>query len=281
MIRADSRNGMEFTRAPPVIETDIMEQLRPAARVAPPLIGPDRLALIFDLDGTLAPIAPTPDAARVEGATLDLLAEVSARLDGRLAVVSGRPIAEIDRIVAGRVPVVAGIHGLEWRTGPDRLVRAAPHPDMPAALLALRGFAAGKPGLLVEDKGLAAALHYRNAPGLADEARRLAERIARDTGLVLQLGNMVVELRTPGGSKGDALAAIMAEPAFREAVPYFFGDDLTDEDGFAAARRLGGAGVLVGDDRPSAAGFRLAGVDDLTAWLRRFLDASTEKKGGR
>jgi trehalose 6-phosphate phosphatase len=272
---------MEFTRAPPVIETDPMEQLRPASRPALPPMGPDGLALIFDLDGTLAPIAPTPDAVRVEGATLDLLAEAGDRLDGRLAVVSGRPIAEIDRIVAGQVPVVAGIHGLEWRTGPNRVVRAAPHPDMATAVLALRGFAEGKPGLLIEDKGLAATLHYRNAPHFADEARHLAERIARDTGLVLQPGNMVVELRTPGGGKGDALAVIMAEPAFRQAVPYFFGDDLTDEDGFAAARRLGGAGVLVGDDRPSAAGYRLSGVDELLAWLRRFLDASTQDKGAR
>lgn len=278
MIWAETRNMTEFMRAPPVIKTDTMEQLRPAELVAPPFMEPDRLALILDLDGTLAPIASTPEAVRVDRAALDLLVRIAGRLDGRLAVVSGRPIADVDRILAGSVPVVAGIHGLEWRTQAGGLVRARPHPRLPEALEALRQFAAGKPGLLVEDKGLSAALHYRNAPALAEQARSFAAEVAGKTGLALQAGNMVVELRTPGPDKGDAIAAIMGEPRFRDAVPYFFGDDLTDEDGFRAARHLGGAGILVGEERPSAADFRLAGVGDLMAWLRRFLDASIRKE---
>jgi trehalose 6-phosphate phosphatase len=91
---------------------------------------------------------------------------------------------------------------------------------------------------------------------------------------------MVVELRTPGADKGDALAQIMAEPGFAGSVPYFFGDDLTDESAFAAAARFGGAGVLVGPDRPSAARFALSGVSELMAWLRRLLEAA-QTKGDR
>jgi trehalose 6-phosphate phosphatase len=86
-------------------------------------------------------------------------------------------------------------------------------------------------------------------------------------GLELQSGKMVVEVREPGPDKGAALEAFMAHPPFHGARPIFVGDDLTDEAGFAAAVRLGGYGILVGQPRVSAATFRLADVSAVESWL--------------
>ena len=84
----------------------------------------------------------------------------------------------------------------------------------------------------------------------------------------VQRGAMVVELRPTGATKGDALKAFMVEPEFIGARPWFVGDDLTDEHGFAAAAALGGAGILVGPERESAAAYRLDNVRDASHWLK-------------
>ena len=123
------------------------------------------------------------------------------------------------------------------------------------------------PGLLVEDKALSLTLHYRQAPDRAPEAIDLAERLATVTGLTLQPGDMVVELRTPGASKGDSIRAFMTEAPFRGARPIFLGDDLTDEHGFFAVRQLGGYGVLVGPQRKTTAIYRMDSVETALSWL--------------
>jgi trehalose 6-phosphate phosphatase len=93
------------------------------------------------------------------------------------------------------------------------------------------------------------------------------ERLTPTEDLTALWGHMVAELRTPGPDKGDALAAFMAEPPFAGSRPVFIGDDLTDEDAFAAAAAGGGFGVLVGPDRPTAARMRLENVEAVHAWL--------------
>ena len=110
-------------------------------------------------------------------------------------------------------------------------------------------------------------LHYRGARAFADEASALARRLAEETGLTLQGGDLVVELKTPGTSKGTAVRAFMAEAPFTGALPVMVGDDLTDEDGFEAAEALGGFGVLVGPERRTAARYRLEDVEAVLAWL--------------
>ena len=95
----------------------------------------------------------------------------------------------------------------------------------------------------------------------------MLEALAGRTGLVLQRGKMVAELRPPGTDKGAALRRLMAEPPFAGARPVFVGDDLTDEHAFEAAAALGGGGVLVGPPRPTAARWRLNGVGEVTCWL--------------
>ena len=237
--------------------------LNPAA---PPLKAAET-ALFLDLDGTLAPIMDRPDLVGPDPRRTRLMERLQARLDGRLAVISGRSLEDLDRILEGRATAVAAVHGLVWRGADGQVVRTPPHPGLAHAAEELRRFAHAHAGALVEDKGLSIALHYRLAPGLAARSRFQAEALARETGLSLQPGDCVLELRTPGPRKGEALAAFMAEPPFRGFTPVFVGDDLTDEDGFRAARELGGFGVLVGPERRTAALHRLDDVAATLDWL--------------
>lgn len=225
------------------------------------------IALFLDLDGTLAPIASRPQDVKPNARVTALIERLSERLSGRLAVLSGRTMTDVDRILERRVPAVAAVHGLVRRSPDGEVVERTPHPGLPEAAQAFRRFAESDAGLLVEDKGLSVALHYRLAPGQGAEALALAERLADETGLTLQPGHMVVELRTPGPSKGDSLRQFMAAEPFQGAAPVFVGDDLTDEPGFRAAAGLGGFGVLVGPARPTAARWRIDGVEAVLTWL--------------
>lgn len=234
---------------------------------APRPLRPAATGLFLDLDGTLAPIAARPQDVVPDPRRTGLLERLHARLGGRLAVVSGRTLADVDRILEGRVAAVAAVHGLVRRDAEGRVFEARPHPNLPTAVAGLRAFARRDSRMIVEPKGLSAALHFRLAPSHADAARIWATHLSDQTGLVLQHGDMVEELRTPGANKGDSVRAFMAEPPFAGSMPVFVGDDATDEDGFSAALALGGMGVVVGPPRPTRAVFRLNGVEAALAWL--------------
>lgn len=238
----------------------------PLAQEAPlPLLS--RMALFLDLDGTLAEIAPTPQAVTPLARRTRLVRRASQLLGGRLAVVSGRPIREIDHILEGAAPAAAGLHGLERRDDTGAFSAPAPHPGLAEARRELEAFVLGRKGLFLEDKKLSLALHFRLAPDVARQARTLVQMVAEQTGLLSLEGDCVAELRPPGANKGDALVAFMRQPPFKGAVPVFVGDDITDEDGFRAARLAGGAGVLVGPPRRSHAQWRLDDVTAVLAWL--------------
>ncbi len=233
----------------------------------------DGAALFLDFDGTLVELADTPDSIRVPGGLRGLLDRLSARLGGRLALVSGRPIADLDRHVGAAGIAVSGSHGLELRLAGGG-GRPAPAPDgLDEAQRAVADFAAARPGLLAENKPAGVALHYRLAPDLGADAEAFMAGLAERTGLGLQRGKMVVEIRPAGPDKGGALRDLMAEPVFVGARPVFVGDDLTDEHAFEAAAAMGGAGILVGPPRPTAASWRLAGVAEVALWLDRALEA--------
>lgn len=233
----------------------------------PPPSRLERPALFLDMDGVLAPLAPRPEDVVAHPRRTALLRRLVERLDGRVAVVSGRTLAEIDRISEAASPAASGVHGLERRRADGSLVRVEPHAGVRDVVAAFDAFAASRPGMIVEDKGVSAGLHYRGAPVFAAGAMALARRLAGETGLTLQAGDLVVELKTPGTSKGTAVRAFMAEAPFAGAVPVMVGDDLTDEDGFEAAAALGGFGVLVGAQRPTAARYRLEDVEAVLTWL--------------
>jgi trehalose 6-phosphate phosphatase len=225
-------------------------------------------ALFLDLDGTLAPIAARPQDVAPDPRRTSLLERLAQTLDGRLAVISGRTLEDIDRILEGCVIAAAAVHGLVRRDPDGQVSASRPHPALAHATQALRAFAERDDGLIVEEKsGLSVALHFRLARDQAEAARAIVRKLAVETGLALQDGDMVEELRTPGASKGDSVRAFMAMPCFAGARPVFVGDDVTDEDGFEAAQALGGLGVVVGPDRATGARFRLADVDAALAWL--------------
>ncbi len=238
-----------------------------------PSLDPDHDSLFLDLDGTLAPLAPRPQDVVADPTRNALLAALSSRMQGRVAVVSGRTIEDVDRILSGKIQAVAGVHGLTRRTSDGRFILAALHPGLGETRAAFKAFAAALPGLLIEDKTASIALHYRGAPQLERQAIALAERLAAKTGLVAQRGAAVIELRTPGADKGDAVAAFLAEPPFVGGRPVFVGDDLTDEDAFIFVERMGGQGVLVGPKRDTAASRRLEDVAAVLTWLQEIVRA--------
>ncbi|WP_298808549.1 trehalose-phosphatase [uncultured Sphingomonas sp.] len=230
-------------------------------------------SLFLDFDGTLVEIAATPDAVHVSELLRQLLRDLYARMDGRVAIISGRSVAEIAALLDPvRLPV-AGSHGLEIAAAGEAPLVPQRTAGIDAALDALHDFAADRPGVLVEDKPFGVGLHYRQAPAAEADARDLAARLADEHDLHLQLGKMVAELRLPGADKGSALKTLMAEPARASTRPVFMGDDVTDEAAFAAARELGGAGILIGPARDTHACFRLDDVAAALGWLRHAAEA--------
>lgn len=240
---------------------------------SPPVTVDRPLALFLDMDGVLAPMAPTPDEVLADPRRTAVLTQLDAVLGGRMAIISGRTLKEIDRIADRAALSAAGVHGLERRRRDGAVDRPQPSEGVAEALAAFRDFAADRPGVVVEDKIVSAGLHFRQSPTVAEEAVALARDLAATTGLHLQPGHMVVELRTPGADKGGAVTAFMGEPPFAGALPVMLGDDLTDEAGFRAAAALGGFGVLVGPYRSTAARYGLAGVPEVMDWLEAVAEA--------
>ncbi len=251
--------------------TDVLAP--PLVVLDPPPVALDNVSLFFDFDGTLVDLAPTPDAVVVDQDLLDRLETLAERFPGRVAIISGRSIQQLDAMLGRHAELfaVAGSHGAERRTPEDGHVAAERPASLEAAADALRAFAEAN-GLVYEAKSLGAGLHYRMAPHFEPDAVRLAEDLAAHHGLTLQRGKMMVELRT-SGDKGAALRDLIAVPTMVGSVPYFFGDDVTDEDGFEAARALGGAGVLIGDNRATAATYRLNDVAALRDWIAAILES--------
>ena len=245
--------------------------------LTPPVVMERPLALFLDLDGVLAPMAPTPDAVLADPRRTAVLTRLEQALEGRLAIVSGRTLTEIDRIAGSASPSAAGVHGLERRRRDGVVDRPEASPGVARALAAFRRFAADRPGVIVEDKAVSTGLHFRQSPASADEALALACELAEATGLMLQPGHMVLELRTPGADKGGAVTAFMSEAPFAGALPVMLGDDLTDEAGFRAAEALGGFGVLVGPYRATAARYGLRDVPAVMDWLESVASRVSEE----
>ena len=133
----------------------------------------------------------------------------------------------------------------------------------------MSAFACSHDGVIVEDKGLSVALHFRRAPEAGAAALALADRVATDSDgrLLVQHGKMMVELRPTGGDKGSVIADFMAEPPFAGRIPVFIGDDVTDEQGFAVVNDMGGHTIRIGKNGPTEAHYRLNDVSSLRCWL--------------
>ncbi|GAA4037132.1 trehalose-phosphatase [Sphingomonas rosea] len=230
---------------------------------APPRSLLQDCALFLDFDGTLVAIADRPDAITVAPSLLPLLQGLSRKLDGRLVVVSGRATADIRQWLVPPEIAVVGSHGLER----DGLAIARPA-ALDQALPDLRELQTRHPGVAIEEKPFGVAIHFRESPQAEEVCRGAAAELAMKAGMQVLPGKMVFEIKPADGNKGTAISALMTLPAFTGHKPLFIGDDITDEDGFAAVRALGGAAILVGDERNTAASFRLDDVDHVHRWLR-------------
>lgn len=232
-------------------------------------------AFFFDFDGTLVELAPTPDSICVPPSLIALLAALRHRSHGAVAIVSGRGIDNIDTFLNMPDLPIAGLHGAERRDANGDTQRIGFND---ARLLRIERELAvvveRHPGMLLEIKGAAVALHYRNAPEREGIAREATERLVADyaDAYVLQPGKMVFEIKPKGVDKGRALAAFLNEPPFAGRMPVFAGDDLTDEKGFAVVNAHGGLSINVGAGETSARA-RLDSVDALHAQIARWLEA--------
>lgn len=233
-------------------------------------------ALFLDFDGTLVDIAPQPDAVIVPPALIHTLAGLHQYLGGAVALISGRPIEQIDQYLAPMKLATAGVHGLERRDALGELTLLPAYPLDEVEQLAER-LAREDPRLRVEVKRGSVALHYRQAPELeAACLQTMQSAVDQSPGLTLLRGKMVVEAKPGGASKGAAIEAFMAERPFAGRTPLFVGDDVTDEVGFATVQRLQGMGVKVGEGA-SVACRRIASP----AAFRQQLQTAVAAKAGK
>jgi trehalose 6-phosphate phosphatase len=241
------------------------------------------LALFLDIDGTLLDLAPTPQAVVIPDDLGSILTTIEAALGGALALVTGRGLADVDRLFAQGRFIIGAQHGAELR-GP---VQPAPHSAAVFSVLErlrprLEALVADRPGLLLEDKGRSVALHYRQNQSLAVELKALISRIlARESDEIELLeGKCVFEIKPRAFDKGGVVRALMAMPPFKSRIPLFIGDDETDRTGMATARALGGCAIRVGDKRDLKADGHLPSPAATRAWLKDLAGRLDERRRG-
>lgn len=241
-----------------------------AALPAPPPLaqigagGP--IALFLDFDGTLVDLAATPEGIAVPIRLASDLARLSRRLEGRLALVSGRSIADLERHCGPLAVGCAGSHGAQRRHADGSAMSAAPE-SLPAEALAQVARFARSKGIVYEPKPHGAALHSRAVPEQEEACALFMADVAKAHGLVVKRGKRVAELVRPGADKGEAVRAFLDHEPFAGSRPVFVGDDETDEDGFAACAQLGGFGITVGPRESRSAAYRLADPAAVHEWL--------------
>jgi len=228
-------------------------------------------AYFFDIDGTLADLAPTPSEVRLEHDLHQLIRRLHVNTGGALALISGRSIDDVDTIFGAPLLPVAGQHGLERRNARGKISHHdAISEKLESARTHLRDAVPRYNGLLLEDKGMSLALHYRAVPALASFAHRMMRGVHATMGpeYVILTGKRIIEIKPSGKDKGEAVREFMEEQPFRGRTPVFIGDDVTDEHGFAVVNSLGGHSIKVGRGI-TAARWRLADVVAVRSWLER------------
>jgi trehalose 6-phosphate phosphatase len=230
----------------------------------------ESICLFLDVDGTLIDLAPTPDSVIVSSALLEELSAAEKRLDGALALVSGRPIAELDRLFAPIKLRASGVHGAEIRYSPSEPTHSLAKEHLPDSLWSeLADLLAQFPGAFAENKGASFAVHYQLAGPIAGELKpalqRLAARFAQ-SGLEVVPGKLVFELKLPGFDKGSAIRRFMGHPPFAGRRPVFIADDKMDRPGFDTVLELGGIAFSVGFEMAGLSG-SFAQPAGVRAWL--------------
>jgi trehalose 6-phosphate phosphatase len=228
-------------------------------------------ALFLDVDGTLLEIAETPHDVHVPATLKALLSELQARLDGAVALISGRGLYSLDRLFAPLQFCASGVHGCERRAADGRVFRPTlDQHKYSQARHSLLEFAHRHEGLLLEDKRYGLAMHFRRAPHLSTEVYEVMSSTLQQLGpdYALQPGKLVLELHPAAWTKGASVAEFMRESPFLNRTPIYIGDDVTDEHAFAAVNKFGGVSIRVGESTETLAQHRLAGVPEVIRWLQ-------------
>jgi trehalose 6-phosphate phosphatase len=229
-------------------------------------------AYFLDVDGTLLDIMPRPEDVVADESLRRLLVRLADAAGGAVGLISGRMIADIDRIFAPLIFSAAGVHGAELRFPDGSRNSSSPDSALHNIRQLLADFVAAHNGLRFEDKGAALTIHFRQAPELGPQVLEFVHLLARNSGLAVQEGKMVAELKEAHHNKGKGIKALLAIPPFCGRKPVFIGDDLTDESGFCFVNGRGGISVRAGDDcSASEARYRLQGPAEVRAELSRLL----------
>jgi trehalose 6-phosphate phosphatase len=234
----------------------------------PPLPDTANIALFLDFDGTLVEIADHPELVKLGNSTRDALKVISDHLGGALAIITGREIDDIDRFTAPLRLPVAGIHGTVLRTARGDVLAGADVSGIVSNIEArLAPLVDRQKGLVLERKRSAIALHYRARPDLESECLAAFEKaLASSPEMELKRGKMVLEAKPNGKNKGTAVLDFLTDPPFYGRLPWFAGDDITDEDAFAAVNRLGGVSIKIGEGE-TAAPYRADSTRAFLSWL--------------
>ena len=225
--------------------------------------------LFLDVDGTLIELTDTPSQTVADPDIKALLKDLRVRLEGAVALVSGRSIKYLDALFDPLRLPAAGLHGVERRKA-SGVMHGASFVDaqLNHARTAVHALVNAHPGTSVEDKGRTIAVHYRMAPELEAAVRQSLTNIAKPLGsnYHIQEGNMVLEIKPRGFTKASAIKAFMMEAPFSGRKPVFVGDDLTDQDGFRMVEDQGGISIAVGDRVHGQ--YRLDNASKVRAWLQ-------------
>jgi trehalose 6-phosphate phosphatase len=232
---------------------------------------------LLDVDGTILDIAPTPDQVRVPQSLLRTLSAINDHVGGALALVSGRPVADLDVIFAPLRLAAIGGHGAEIRplangSAPQRCAKSL---DLKIKRR-LKDVATRHPGVTIEDKDYSLALHYRQTPAQGPDVVEEVKRVCKDSlpgSIEVLPGRAVIEVKSTGFDKGTAVRALMSHPPFSGRRPIFIGDDKTDEAAFAVVPEFNGIAVSVGRKVPGAED-RFKSPAEVRQWLERLAESA-------
>ena len=238
-------------------------------------------ALFCDFDGTLVPYVYRPDGIVVPRGVISLLLSLEQTLDRAIAIVSGRPVAQLDKWLHPFGAAIAGLHGAEIRHSRDDLVQRLANPGIPDDLRqrvqsAMRQLAPGGRAF-IEDKGMGLALHYSSPITAEEVTAALQACLIGQEDWQLGQGRRVVEIRHRFANKGTAVAALLNSPVFASRRAICLGDDMTDLDMFDAVRRGGGISIAVGSRLRHQADFSLAAPSEVRMWLQHFVRAQQRR----